>query len=69
MTPGFHSSPQFPQFTTVHHVNCEHCPHHTTTVVAVGCGECVVEVWRHLLDDHTVHGSPHSTVKGGRLEQ
>lgn len=45
MTGRIHSSPRFPQFSTVHHTNCEHCPHHTTTVVAVGCGECVVEAW------------------------
>lgn len=45
MTPKIHGSPQFPQFTTVHHGNCEHCSHHTTTVVPVGCGECVAEPW------------------------
>lgn len=62
MKPVFHSLHSFPQFSTVREVNCEHCSHHTTTVVAVGCGECVVETVaskiRHL------HTHSHSTVGG-----
>lgn len=69
MTPQRHSFPQLPQFTTVHHGNCEHSSHHTTTVVSVGCGECVVEVWPLLLDVSTNHGSPHSTVKNRKPVQ
>ncbi len=61
MTPKTHSSPQFPQFTTVHHSNCEHFSHHTTTVVPVGCGECVVETVGHFGGASTVHAFPQST--------
>ena len=68
MTLNFHSSPQFPQFTTVHHDNCEHCSHHTTTVVAVGCGECVVEPWGRFSKQSTVHGFPQSTVIKGAAQ-
>jgi hypothetical protein len=65
MNLNFHSSPQFPQLTTVPHGNCEHPSHHTTTVVAVGCGECVVETVAHVLAVSTVHGFPQSTVTQG----
>jgi len=37
----FHS---YPRISTVHHTHGSRSPHHTTTVVPVGCGECVVEV-------------------------
>jgi hypothetical protein len=61
MTPKTHGSPQFPQFTTVHHGNCEHFSHHTTTVVPVGCGECVVETVVPFGRGFTVHTFPQST--------
>lgn len=61
MTQEIHSSPQFPQFTTVHHSNCEHFSHHTTTVVPVGCGECVVEGVGHFGGASAVHAFPQST--------
>jgi hypothetical protein len=68
MNLNFHSSPQFPQLTTVPHGNCEHPSHHTTTVVAVGCGECVVEAWPLFLGVPTVHGFPQSTVRNGSAQ-
>lgn len=33
----------YPRFSTVHQGGDARSPHHTTTVVPVGCGECVVE--------------------------
>jgi hypothetical protein len=39
----FHS---YPRISTVRHTHGSRSPHHTTTVVPVGCGECVVETRR-----------------------
>lgn len=49
----------YPQLSTVCHARGSRSPRHTTTVVPVGCGECVVEMWQGLNMPFLV---PHSST-------
>ena len=55
----------YPQLSTVHHNHGSRSPHHTTTVVPVGCGECVVVTTEGSIKAFTVpHSSTVHSVRG-----